>query len=149
MKNGVLWCGVLLLAGCSGEKTAVASQRDAPRRATRNGAEARVVPSSADEILHEFQGLLQAPDGSTRWVILKIATAEPRDGGFIIHYTMNTMTGHVRRDSGTTVVDRSGTFTIQHVTSHFARGSDGLLVVESSALAGPPFWRLVQTKGKV
>lgn len=144
MKQIVLMVALVSLWACSpGQEQDVRKAAAQPRRIRPTSA-VRVVPSSAAEITREYQGLVQSPDGSTRWVVLNIRRADPRGGGFTIDYTINSP-GH--RINATTTVDASGSLTIEKVASHFARGADGRLMIESSALAGPPFWQLVETRG--
>jgi hypothetical protein len=144
MKRIVLVFALAVLWACSRDQERDVRKSDAKPRSMRPVAAVRVVPSSAAEITHEYQGLIQSSDGSTRWVVLNIRRADPRDGGFTIDYTIN---GPGHRLNATTTVDASGSLTIEKVASHFARGADGRLMIESSALAGPPFWQLVQTRG--
>ena len=142
MKRIVLAFALVVLWACSRDQEQGVRKDVKPRPMPAPAM--RVVPSSAAEIIREYQGLVQSSDGSTRWVVLNIRRADPRDGGFMIDYTINSP-GH--RLNATTTVDARGNLTIEKVASHFARDADGRLMIESSTLAGPPFWQLVQTRG--
>ena len=144
MKSQLLLGIAVLLVTCSPEKPLPAGKSPPGPLPIRTFADVRVTPSNSAEITHEYQGLLQSRDGHTRWVVVNIVSAEPHDATFTVHYTANSP-GYRRND--TTTVDAEGNFTVEHVQSHFARGADGRLVIESSAISGPPFCRLVQTRG--
>jgi hypothetical protein len=145
MQSRVLFCALVLLVACSRQRPTPSAEKTRVYPSPRPSADVRFVPSSGAEILHEYQGLLQGSDGHSRWVVVTITRAEPHDGTITIDYNAN---GSGYRHRGTAAIDSSGNLTVENVRSHFARADDGRLIIESSAIGGPPFWRLVQTGGR-